>query len=258
MSLEFKQLRTLEGWIELVKLLKPKFYDKITWTLVVAGLAILSTPFLQNLVTAFIEIELNIKVTDDNDPAVGLTLIFLALSYNTICLKIGVNEREQQERVAKQSSIHDKTLFQKIDDMLNEKTFKNITNSISSNLFIEPWQNDLIYKFLHECDQTSAKMLDPALESARIQLVNAIEEFRAFLAIHFFYKMERKSSRNSISNYEPDKNKYLYPDLNPEITCDFSEDQVYLTRADELSTLADDTEKAYDAFRMQIKKKLHI
>lgn len=68
--------------LEIIRLLKPEFYNKITWSLVSLGIIMLSTPLWLDIVLEFINEEYNKQIKIDSNPFLGLFLIVIALIYN--------------------------------------------------------------------------------------------------------------------------------------------------------------------------------
>ena len=68
--------------LEIIRLLKPEFYNKIIWSLVSLGIIMLSTPLWLDIVLEFINEEYNKQIKIDSNPFLGLFLIVTALIYN--------------------------------------------------------------------------------------------------------------------------------------------------------------------------------
>ena len=69
---------------KLIKLLKPEFYNKITWAVVIAGLALLSTSLIDKIISAVFELSFQIKLTDGNDAVIGIALVIIGLGYHLL------------------------------------------------------------------------------------------------------------------------------------------------------------------------------
>jgi len=65
----------------LIELLRPKFYNRITWTLIIAGLSMMSTPLWERLLEFALKTQFEIDITS-NDTRWGFSLIVVALIYN--------------------------------------------------------------------------------------------------------------------------------------------------------------------------------
>lgn len=70
--------------IDLIKLLKPKHYDKVTWVLIAVGLLLVSRPTLLQILNEFLKRNYQFEIFGKYDVLVGFILIIIALIYNTI------------------------------------------------------------------------------------------------------------------------------------------------------------------------------
>lgn len=60
----------------------PEFTNKLTWTVVTAGLALLSSSLIEQIIKSFINSNFNFNLTDGNDAIVGLILVVSGLLHN--------------------------------------------------------------------------------------------------------------------------------------------------------------------------------
>lgn len=70
--------------LELVKLLKPKYYDKVTWVLVGVGLLLVSRPTPSQILNEYLKRNYQFEIFGKYDMLIGFILIFAVLIYNTI------------------------------------------------------------------------------------------------------------------------------------------------------------------------------
>jgi hypothetical protein len=115
-----------EYLLRLIKLFKPEFYNKITWAVVIAGLAILSTSLIDKLINVAFKISLNTEITDGNDALVGIALVVIGLSYHILSRRIEI----QQSATAKNEqdlkrSAHDAEVFNRINEIMDETSLKS-------------------------------------------------------------------------------------------------------------------------------------
>jgi len=85
--------------LDLITLIRPKFHNKITWVVVLTGLALISTPLLEKIITIIIEKSFSIKLTGENDVALGFLLVVIGLFYHITTTKIyeSVKKNERPE-----------------------------------------------------------------------------------------------------------------------------------------------------------------
>lgn len=74
----------MEFIIKLIKLIKPEFYNKITWAVVISGLALIGTPFWESIVSAVLSKEFNLDLAPGGNAPWGYALVVLGLAYHFI------------------------------------------------------------------------------------------------------------------------------------------------------------------------------
>ncbi|MCD6525874.1 MAG: hypothetical protein J7K75_02640 [Desulfuromonas sp.] len=93
-SLTKEKMKFLDSIIELIRLFMPKFYNKITWTVVIGGMALTSTSMIEKILDVLLEKNLNIKLTDEKDGIIGVALVVIGLTYHLLAQKInGLSSR---------------------------------------------------------------------------------------------------------------------------------------------------------------------
>jgi hypothetical protein len=69
--------------LDVIKLLKPKHYDKVTWLLIAIGLLLVSRPTLVQILNEFLKRNYQFEIIGKHDVLIGFILIVIALIYNT-------------------------------------------------------------------------------------------------------------------------------------------------------------------------------
>ena len=80
MDNKFTRLVRLLKWI--YDLFRPRFYNRITWVVVLSGIGLISTKLLEILLHVALDVTFGIRITDGRDAVFGVTLIAIALLYN--------------------------------------------------------------------------------------------------------------------------------------------------------------------------------
>ena len=70
--------------LELIRMLRPKYFNKITWLLVVSGIALISPPLITILINIFVKSVTKYNLIGENDILWGFLLIFLGLFFNIL------------------------------------------------------------------------------------------------------------------------------------------------------------------------------
>lgn len=250
--LKFSDLKTLEGWLRLHTLLRPKLYNKITWFLVVAGVSILTTSLIEALISELLDRAFDIPLLDGYETVTGLGVIIAALTYNLACQYMETSgQRAKDLQQAAKNDEHDREMFLKLDAQLEEVKLRQILSWIDTHEFYSKDQWSELNEFVYEGEKTSNQMLNHDIEEARTSLINSIDSLTSFMAVNFFYRSGQRSREDS--------NHYLYPDFNPDLDGDFENDNLafYGRKSEELSELIAESEGAYTSYRKLVKKRLH-
>ncbi len=101
---------TLENLIQIWKLIKPKFYNKITWLIVSFGLVLIAPPLWSVILNQFIEKHTDYKIIGDYDELIGIALIIIGLIYN-VCSQ-WVSNYTAPENVIEDSTISNSNIVQ--------------------------------------------------------------------------------------------------------------------------------------------------
>ncbi len=237
---------------KLIKLLKPEFYNKITWAIVVAGLAILSTSLIDKLINAVFKISFNIEITDGNDAVVGLALVVIGLVYHLLSRKIEIQESNstKREQDAKRSE-HDIEVFNRTNEIMGETTLKDILDWIGTDHSYESDQKSIIDRFFHEAREHNNSYLHAEIEVKKQDFIISLGKLRSFLSLNFFvYPKEQVKIRRFC----------LYPELNmdrggfptPE------QSQRYDEKAEEMFALIDSAYENYVNYRLSVKQWLYV
>lgn len=137
----------IEDFSVLIKLLRPKYYNRITRILVVGGMALLSKPVWIDLLNLVLG-GLKFSIIGEFDWLLGLIIIIVALIYNTfhryLDLKFETENEPAFNKVKYQRFNEFGKLAQEIFPLLkdNEYIFKNTAPNSGSEV-IEPLRNDL-------------------------------------------------------------------------------------------------------------------
>jgi|TARA_Y100001968_G_scaffold200049_1_gene183617 hypothetical protein len=250
--LKFSELKTLDGWLTLLALIRPKFYNKLTWFVVAAGVGILTTPFIEIVISAVLGKTFDLEILDGNESFVGLTMIGLALLYNIACQFMEAVEKGRQlSKVTLSEETHDRERFGKLDGLLDEVTLKQTLDWVDTNEFYTEEQWSCLYEYVHESSQTSSIMLNPEVEENRKTLEGQINSLLSFMAQHFFYRAG--------SSRQDDPHHYLYPDLNPDMDGDYEGRGIekYHQNSKELHEHINGVRSAYDSYRKMVKRQLY-
>ena len=118
-----------------VNFLRPKYYNRITWAVVVAGLGLVCTSLFELILNEILKSKFKINIISEQDGIYGVLLVFIGLTYNLayhfIELKreeLGaITKREETDR----NATHDTRIFEESNKILNEDELDRILNQLS-------------------------------------------------------------------------------------------------------------------------------
>ena len=233
------------------KYLKPKFYNKVTWLLVFAGVSLISTPLFERVLEAILKKTINLDLTDGKSWLYGLTFILFGLSYNLLSVYLdGAGRRFASNERSQKLSAHDLRIFEKLNDVLSEEQVLRIVDAIATNHMFRKDQKAKIEDYYYLAVETQHRYLIEEIEKANIEYLGSIGAFCSFLSQHFFY-----SKHESTMEF-----LYLYPDLNPDRGTDLTErsEEIYFQRSEELNEVAVNLERKAKDYRKKIKEVLYV
>ncbi len=239
--------------LRLIELLRPRFYNRITWMVVVGGLAMMSTQLWELVASELLKRELNISVSGSNDAAWGFALCVLGIAYhmantgfydllknNEICA------RKEQERS------HDLEIFREARSFLSDQQIEDFVHTLQCDHAYCVEQCGKIDKFARFLASTSNQFLTPSIAKATERFVTTWSEARDFINSMFFVFPNNQT--------EPPYRLCMTPSLNMDREGDGSREQVkkYNGLTSELERLTETLIVEYRALRSKIKNELVI
>ena len=239
--------------LRLIELLRPRFYNRITWLVVFGGLAMMSTQLWELVASEILKRELNISVSGSNDAAWGFALCVLGLAYHMAntgfydLLKSNeIRARKEQERN------HDLEIFREARLILSDQQIEDFVETLQSDHAYYMDKCSQIDKFARYLASTSNQFLTPSISKATERFLMAWSEAGSFLSYKFFVFPN--------SQTEPPFRLCMTPGLNMDREGNGSPEQVkkYDGLTSELEQLTDKLIVEYRALRSEIKSALVI
>lgn len=239
--------------LKLVELLQPRFYNRITWLIVIAGIAMMSTPLWEKIANELLKKELEISISDGNDAAWGFALCVLGLVYhmaNTGFYElVKTNEacaRKDRERQ------HDVAIFQKANALLTEEQLSDFLHNLKADHSCYTDTADKLDNFLQFLAATSNQFLTPQLASEANELQLAWKDLGHFISNKFYIFPNNQT--------EPPFRLCMAPYLNMDRDGNGSLEQIlkYDKLIAELDELSGKLDSCYRRFRATIKNELVI
>jgi hypothetical protein len=196
---------SLNVLVDGLKFFWPRFYNKITWVVVASGLALISAPLWQTLISAWISKAFNLSAYLPNEPAYGVMLVVAGLFYNLGAHVIESRKVASPNWMEKESREHDKVMAAKFLEVAPEAEVMHQLEILGA----DHSANDARWKVLMDVERfanlTENRFLNPAIQG-QVEIFGAdCKKLTTFIAQHFFPIAGSGATRT-----------YLYPDLNPD------------------------------------------
>ena len=238
--MSWKEQITIDNIVKLIEALKPKFYNKLTWVVVITGISFITKPLWETIISEILKKEFKLNITNENDFLAGLSLVIVGLLYNLLTVYL------HEYLTHKQNSLKDIRIIG-----ADKKLFEDFLNQLPSSGSIEFLKNhsfenifnldelEQVRKIYHTWNGAEYEFLDDNIEALRKDLFNKIEKF--------IYE-------SSMKTY-PQKNglQWAIPDA---YRGDFTYPEHVRETINNLNTLADDVYKAHQGFVKECRQKL--
>lgn len=239
--------------LRLIELLRPRFYNRLTWLIVLSGIAMMSTQLWERIVVAVLKSEFNISISGDNDAAWGFALCVLGLAYhmaNTGFYEL-LKGNEARARVELEQQ-HDRAIFQKTNELLSDQQIEQFIQSLQDDHSYYMNESGRIDNYARFLATTSNHFLRPTLADATRRFLLAWSELGHFISYKFFVFPNNQK--------EPPFRLCMTPGLNMDREGDGSPHQLakYNKLTEELESLAEKTIGQYRTLRRAIKDELVI
>lgn len=175
----------------LLRFLRPKFYNKITWILIIGGLGLFSTPIFERIINAFTEKYFDFPISDENASIYGIIIIALALMYNLSVNYLEFRTEKWSKKETPEQKIQkdlDLKLYRKIREILPSDGSISFIRTNNFAGFSFDWKRmEQLDEFIHESNKPEFKFIDKELEKLRTDLTKNIDEFLSILSVNSFY-----------------------------------------------------------------------
>ncbi len=246
-------MSTQEFIIKLIKLLKPEFYNKITWTVVIAGLTLMATPFWEKIIFAVLQKEYNLDLAPGGNTAWGFALVVVGLLYhltsNSFLQFIGYKDRAAKEKDRKG---HDINIFESSQNILPEKSLTNFFEWLLTDHSYRSNDSSKLHEYADFHLSPESQYIDQEIQESVNQVSKAINELLAWMSVNFWVFPEKQTAGNMRLCMHPhwnvDRGGYGEPN-------DFKK---YDEATEKLTALSDAAKNSHKNYRKLVKHKLFI
>lgn len=239
--------------LRLIELLRPRFYNRITWLIVISGIAMMSTQIWEIILDAVLKRQFDISISCSNDAAWGFALCMLGLVYHTANTRLYELSQNIVFRARKQQEVlHDKEIFSEVNEIMPEEQVVDFINNLINDHSYYSHEAARITLFARFLATTGSQFLTQPLSERARDFIKTSDELSEFLTYKFFVFPE--------GQIEPNMRHCMVPGLNMDREGDGSpeQSQQYDALTNELEALSSKFMQHYRALRASVKSALVI
>jgi len=237
----------MERVLDIIKRFWPKFYNRITWTVVVAGLALISSPLWEQLISAIISKNFDLTTYIPNEPVYGIILVVSGLAYHLGASIIeSINSRTPDLKL-QEAGEHDSNIARRFFDQLSEGEVIDQLEMLGSDHSCNDERRKVLWGIQQFGDLTENEFIDSDIQSSFKALHKDIKDLTSCIGFHFF-PMKDPSRSCLYPEYNVDRGGMGTPE----------ERAHYNKYAIPLNESVRSAKENYRAFRRTIKAKLSL
>lgn len=257
MSLEGSALIKFEKFgefvLKFIEIIRPKFYNRITWVVVTAGLALMATPLLDKVISVALERAFEIQVTGEDDVVWGFSLVVVALIYHLLTTSLyQLVDRNEKIAIRNRHLEHDKAKFEKANGLMNEEFLSGFLMLLGNDHSYYMSSTSKLQEFCIFLDRDENQFLSEALVDVVKSFNDAAVVFLSFSSNKFFVFPNHQTGDNLRLCVVPRLNLDREGSGAPE------QRKKYDDLTIELESLIDDLRSKYRAYRAEIKRVLVV
>lgn len=232
----------------------PEFTNKITWAVIATGITLLSSSFIEQILKALINENLNWNLTDGNDAFIGVIVIALGLLHNYGFVR--EKNKPKHNLVSHEKSNreleHDKNLFKELEKYIEESYLKDRINFILTNHSYISKDDEPLDYFYYRAAQSQYNFINSEINDSKIDLHKSFVEFENFMSRQFFAHGPARSDNSLYLCLRPDWNMDRGGCPTPEQNFEYDK------LSEKLSNLGEKVKENYDQYRLLVKRELAI
>ncbi len=193
-------------FIQLVNYFRPKYYNRITWLLLICGIGLLSSSLLEKIIIALFEKITDVPIITDANAKYGIVLIVIALIYNLLSqiidykIQTKVYQLKPEQLDERKLDIE---LFNKIRNILPSDGSMKFIRDNNFNGFAFNWKEIYqIHNFRREVDKPESIFFNEELEDIKLKLNKILIDFNTLLSTNTFVVQSRPDFSSIPSEWE--------------------------------------------------------
>ncbi|UYV20066.1 hypothetical protein K1Y77_05225 [Halomonas qaidamensis] len=237
--------------IKILEMLRPKFYNRLTWVIVIAGLSLMTTPVWTLLLSEFIEKSFEFSITGESDLAWGFLLCVTGLIYHLAItgmheFLIAQNTKEKNQKIQE----HDGALFMKLTNLLPEEYLNSLIDYIETEDALRWDDHRKIESFILLANEAGHSFITLKLKISTEKLTSALSEFIIFTSRNF----DEYPYGQGVINFK----MCLAPQLNCDRAGNWEDGPKYNSLVQEMMSFTQDIRTSYKEWRTTVKDTLYI
>jgi hypothetical protein len=236
---------------KLIELLKPKFYNRLTWTIVIAGLSLMIAPLWSVVINKVLTKEFNFSITGAADVTWGFLLCALGLVYHVFstglhefALKIVAKEKESRVYA------HDASLFARLAELLPEDYLINLVAGVETEHAIRWGDFRKIETFVRVASESGNSFITPKIREKNEYLISVLGDLVEFINKNF----DEYPYGQAVTNFK----MCLAPQLNCDRAGSWEDGPRYDALVEQMMSDTQRTITAYKEWRASVKEFLYI
>lgn len=238
---------------KIFRLFFPEFSNKVTWAVIVAGLALTSASIIEKIIQVVFKVTYDIDIFGGNDAIVGVGLVALGLIHNIVLqrekTKVEISANLPVDNTAQLE--HDVQIFSRLNEIMSEANLESTLNCLEVNHAYFYSKYSPIEAFIYAIDKSDNAFASDTLNDAMGGLRNRLQRLNSFL-INNCQQMRNGTNDDYLS---------LHPYWNCERDGTFGnrEDDINYDKAmNEMFDVINDARAGYVSYRKSIKSKLAV
>ncbi|MDO6747076.1 hypothetical protein [Gilvimarinus sp. 1_MG-2023] len=241
----------LSDILRVIKFIRPKFYNKLTWLMVVSGLSLMSAPLWISLVNQFLDKKFSFSFSNGSDIAWGFSLCVVALLYNLI--NTGIHEL-LIKKLTKEDGVkvieHDLNVYSKLDEFMSEELLERTIAHLETSDAIYWDDFSAIEVFVRTADSASNAFYTEKLKEKTMSLVESLNELKGIVNNDF----DEYPYTQTVTNFR----MCLAPQLNCDRAGNWEDRQAYTALTDRMMVVTGRMNSDYEQWRLAIKSVLYV
>jgi len=246
-------MKHFELLLKVITLLRPQFYNKLTWFIVISGIALMSTPLWQEIIAAILRSRFDLDLVPGDSVTWGFALVVVGLVYHfatTSLFQYSKSITDSEKNI--QRNTHDRQIFEESIKILTEEELASYLDWLANDHSYRENAADKVAGYHDYHAKPKNRFINEDLNSAALNMVRALGEILSWTSLNFWVYPENQKRENTRFCMHPELNLDRQGHGTPE------QMQMYDELTKTLNELIRDVSDTYTSYRKKIKEQLFI